>query len=345
MKTDELLYDLMGELSDSEAYMIEKDLEKISSHNSIDEVSMKRQETMAITKIFQQIEAEKNSKKVAKHRVPLRKKRVAILVAVVVMIFGIVACGRKNDWDIEFAQMLGVDHAMEEMKGGYVRIDKSQKKGDIVVTVQQAIGDQHNQWVQIDTNVPWEVGEDGYYMFDEYMVQCVHSFNKVYSQGSSFVSYNNNGMVSFLLNMSENGRINRADVELKLGRLYAYENKEGEGTLISDEIWEIKWSNYYSVNTLNKYPFVKCDDVIIRKVEISPISVKVDALATRNYDVELRVEKVNLKDGTSIKCEYEGGSNSNGIFISSEALIESMEGMKLEEIKSITINGIEIEMQ
>ncbi len=326
MKTDKLLYELMNEIDDREAEMLDKNL-------IVSKAALKRQEKLIMDKI--QMPKEKSH--------TCGRRRMVILVMAAVMMFGTVAFAKDKEWDVEMAEMLGLSGVMESLEGGYIRIEKADRQDDITVTAVQSIGDRNSQWIQFDTDIPWNVGEDGYYMFDESRFQFTKKNGAIIPGGSEFYSYNNNGKVSFMLYAVGVEKINRANVSVELGELYEYESLEAEGKKLSDACWNLSWTNYYASNTIEKYPFVSVDDLWIRKIEISPISIQVEAVAwPSDVSRELIVEQVRLKDGTTISCQNRTNGSSNNIFFDNHVVYEDWNSVEVDAIASVIINGTEI---
>ena len=331
MKTDELLYELMDEINDREAVMLEENSEVLQE-------ILEKQERLVLDKI----QAKMPSKKVTS----FKGRRLAVLVAAAVMMFGMVAFAKENDWDVEMAEMLGLSGVMEKLDGGYVRIDESDRQGDIEVVAVQSIGDQNSQWIQFDTDIPWTVGEDGYYMFDDCDFQFTKKSGYVIPGGSEFYSFNNDGKVSFMLYAVGVEKINRANVTVRLSRLYEYETLDAEGNLLNDGCWSMEWTNFYAPNTITKYPSAKADDFWIQKIEITPISMYVEAFAPYSQAArELMVEQIKLKDGSVVCCMDQVGGVSNNMFYERFVVYEDWDSVDLEEIASVTINGKEITIQ
>lgn len=327
MKTNELLYELMEEVNDTETMLLACDSE-------ISKETLKRQTQLTMDKIHAQ--------KLRKAR-SFRGKRMVILVAAAVMLFGVVAFAKENSWDVEMAEMLGLSGVMEKLDGGYVRIDESDSQSDIEVTAVQSIGDQNSQWIQFDTNIPWTVGVEGYYMFEDCMFRFTEKSGNVIAGGAEFYGYNNNGMVSFMLYAIGVENINRANVTVRLENLYEYENVEAKGKLLSEGGWNLAWTNCYAPNTITKYPLAVVDAFWIQKIEITPISMYVEAFAP--YSQETRnfvVEQITLKDGTVVPCREQTGGISNGMLYESFVVYEDWNRVNIEEIVSVKINGKEI---
>lgn len=335
MKNKDLLYELMEEINDTEVAMIEKGIDE-----SVDEALLKRQEDMAMDKIRSQMSKEELSRVKRSSGVRFRRKFV-VLVAAAVMMFSMVAFARANDWDIEFLSAIGLNGAMEELEGGYVEIGESDTSDGITITATKSIGDKNNQWIQLDTDVPWTIGEDGYYSFEDVEFEFNKSIGKVGGHSEIWFSYNNDGKVSFLIEVNAKD-INRLQVNITIKKLYQCEdvNEEDEQTLISDETWELCWKNYYSPNTVTKYPMATIDDLVINKIELSPISIRVEAVGKYSQEdsERLNVEQITLDDGTVIQCKNNSAGN-NGIFLRSDNFYGDFECIDVERIEAVTING------
>lgn len=347
MRDDNMLYKWMDEINNSEADVLENSFNEISAETAFNEENLlKKQEELTMNKI--RAELEKETQATAKHKTFTRfsRKKFVVLAAAAVMMFSMVAFARENDWDIEMAEMLGLSGAMEELDGGYVKLDVADRDDGITVTAAQAIGDQNFQWIQVDTDVSWNVGEEGYYMFEEVEFDFRKKNGEFLEGGTTFYSYNNNGMVSFMLHAEGVQKVNRAKVNIKLGKLYRYESRDAEGVLVSDGAWELSWRNYYASNTITKYPLKLKDGLLIRKIEISPVSMHAEAVKTRSKELDcITIEQITLEDGTVIACRDVSSGNSNNVLLDNFVVYENWESVDLEEIKSVTINGVEVEVR
>jgi len=327
MKTDEMLFELMDEVNDTEAMLLD-------CYSEISGETLERQVKLTLDKIHAQMPSKSFS---------FKGKRLVIFVAAAVMMFGAVALAKENSWDVKMTEMLGLSGVMEKLDGGYVRIDESDKRGDVEVMAVQSIGDQNSQWIQFDTNIPWTVGEEGYYMFEDCDFKFTKKFGNIISGGTEFYSYNNNGKVSFMLYAVGVSEINRANVTVRLENLYEYDNVEADGKLLSDGGWNLSWTNYYAPNTITKYPLAVVDDFWIQKIEITPISMYVEALAPRSQETrDFVVEQIKLKDGTVVLCREQSCGISNSMYYKSFVVYEDWNNVNIEEIVSVKINGMEI---
>ena len=346
MKKDEFLYEIMDEVTVEEAEMLDRLVarEEKSFFGCLgrkEKKEWKKMKSLTMDKINGQMKEERISK------VSLfGRRRMVLLAAVLVMMLGIATVAKEKDWDIEMAERIGFSGAMENLEGGYVRIDKSVTKDDITITAVQSIGSQNCQWIQFDTNVPWETGEEGYYVFEDMSIDITTKRGKNIGYGAGLYSYDNNGYVSFMLDVSGYEKINRANMHISLGRLKQYENEYLEGgILLSEGLWEFEWKNYYAANTITKHPYAVVDNLLIYKTELSPISIHLEAvgLPSQEHDY-LTVESVTLQDGTTVACqEATNHGCTNKTFYHNLNLFE--QSIDLEKIQSVTVNGKEITLR
>lgn len=354
MKTDELLYKLMDEMSMEESMLLDEvvleDVTSMEMHQrKVEHNTLKRQKNLTMAKITQEQKKEQNT------NIRLfSKRRIVLLVATFVLMIGMVSFAKEQDWDIQMADMLGLSEAMEELDGGYVKVGVSDTSDDITVIVSQLIGDKNCMWVQLDTDVPWTVEEGGYYLFEDSSGDCYHRSDKLLTGAQTFQSFNNDGYISFMWQFEDYSDINRATIELHINQLVEYkplEDEEGEevANVISEGAWELKWENYYAANTITRYPLKKVTlqdgvtaiNCVIREVEVSPISIQIKGWKSPWDDISHThnlLEAVKLKDGTVISCDSSVGGVSNftvEAFLSKDYVPE----IEMTEIEYVVIGG------
>jgi len=344
MKTDELLYEYIDELTGEETVLLDDvilakeqtdEMSGVSSAPSREEENIwKRQENLILDKIRTEMKESKVENKDKNTRRELHsdksqyitkpvlkrrlfgKRKAVVLVATFILMIGMVGFAKEHDWDIQMADMLGISEAMEDLDGGYVKIGVSDTADDVTITASQLIGDKNCMWVQLDTNVPWTVGENGYYMFEDDTMNCYNQPSRGLSGGITYSSYNNNGSVSFMLEFSDFNDINRATVDLWFSKLVMYEPMENgneKETIISEGEWRLKWDNYYAANTVEKnlFRFVTLKEAgeqltcVIREIEVSPVSIQIQGMksptvhTTSPFEI---LDSVILENGTEIEC-------------------------------------------
>lgn len=345
MKKDEILYEIIEDVTAEEAELLdslvlEKEKSFFECLGRKEKKKWKRMKSLTMDKINGYM-TEGNISGVSL----LGRRRMLPFAVVLVMMLGIAAFAKEKDWDIEMAERIGLSGAMENLEGGYVRIDTSVTQDDITITAVQSIGDQNCQWIQFDTNVHWEAGEGGYYMFEDIGIHFTNKDGMDIDGGTGLYSYDNNGYVSFMLDASGYKKINRANVQIYFEKLMRYENEDSEVVLVSEGRWEFDWKNYYAANTIIKHPYSVVDNLLVYKLELSPVSILVEAagLPAKEHDY-LIVESVTLQDGTKIACRDESvsGCSNNTFYHGCKIFKQSID---LEKVQSVTINGKEITLR
>lgn len=362
MKTDALLYEYMDELTEKETEVLEKEMIESMDMVAPGECGkiQDRQEKLVLGRI--KMEMQKEKKKTAGIHV-FGKRRVILLAATFVLMMGMIIFAKERDWDIRMADMLGLTEVMEELEGGYVKIGASDVSDTIAITATQGIGDKNSMWVQLDTDLIWNVGEEGYYTFE---VSNGHWYRgeKILTGGSWLYSYNNNGKVSFMWYFMGYEDMNRARVEVLLSGIMAYDSRrnEEEGYLVSDGLWELEWENCYAPNTVVVRPYQVVTlqseqgnhtmDCLVTEIELSPVSMRAVAwknpfeqFKTPSNRVVLSVDAITLRDGTKMELKTKFTTAGTNNFQTDCFLnYEDLQCVNTGEIVSITIGGEEIKV-
>ena len=84
-----------------------------------------------------------------RHRVLRITLIAACLGALLLLTIGAAA---KLIFDVRFTQLIGLEGTMPELENGYFKIGISRSAGGLTVTVVDAIGDTHTQWVEVRTS-------------------------------------------------------------------------------------------------------------------------------------------------------------------------------------------------
>lgn len=391
MKIDELMYEQLDELTGKEAELLDKiisetvnvkEAEIIDLTHFREEVNTrKRQENLVMNKIRVEMQASEieprednanedvsadvvgdDQEKVLKSRL-FGKRKVVLLVATFILMIGMVAFAKEKDWDIEMAERIGLSSVMEELDGGYVKIGASDRSDGITITATQGIGDKNSMWVQLDTDLSWDVGEDGYYVFE---VSDGHLYKGTdfLTGGHQMYSYNNNGKVSFIWYFMGYEDINRARNEVYLSEIRAYETleDEDEGYIVSGSSWEFEWENCYAPNTVVVRPYKivtmqsersnNTMDCFVTEIEISPVSMwavawksPFERFETSDDMVYLSVDSITLNDGTTIMLE-DGFSSAGTNNFQADCFLnfDAMQSVNVDEIDYITMGGEDIKV-
>ncbi|MDE6625435.1 MAG: hypothetical protein K2K56_03570 [Lachnospiraceae bacterium] len=362
MRTDDLLCELMTEIDAKEAEALDralKEFQRMAKQQKTAKSRLRNQEKLIADKIHRQLQSESDQSSSWKDSsFRILGRRLIPLMTVFVMLMGMAALAKERDWDIRMAEMLGLSNVMEKLEGGYVEIGVSDVSEGITVTAVRLIGDQNSQWIQFDTDIPWEVGENGYYLFGDLQEYYRDKRGRIISGGGEFYSFDNQGYVSFISYRMDTEKINRAEVEIFAENIYAYQDdKEKQGTLIGNGKWQLSWRNCYAANTVRKHPYkwvtmkgkngtkFTCN---IHKIEISPISIRIEAwknpLAGNTEDCFLEVDSVTLKDGTVIPCQTSSGGNYNNWSLESFISFQEIGQIDTGNVDYITIGGKRIQI-
>ncbi len=368
MKTDALLYECIDELNEKEANLLEKifsDNRNLKETQTLDLMysreelnTQKRQENLVLDKMKHDM---KNATNKATPKVRFwGKRRAVLLAATFILMIGMVTFAKEHDWDIQMADMLGISEAMEELDGGYVKVGASAISDDVTITVSQLIGDKNCMWVQLDTNVPWTAGENGYYLFDDSTKNCYHKPSQTLTGGITSYSYNNNGFVSFMIEFYDYDNINRATIDLWMSKLVMYEPTGDETgneieTIVCEGEWILKWDNYYAANTVTKNPLrivtlkengekLTC---VIKEVEISPVSIQIKGWKSPTVHTDNifnLLDSVILEDGTEIEC-FCTQSGINNFEVEGFISLSDFPEIDMTQIEYVVIGGEKIKIK
>ncbi|MBR6018832.1 MAG: hypothetical protein IK055_01280 [Lachnospiraceae bacterium] len=86
-----------------------------------------------------------------------RKRRRVLRIALIAACLGAlllltIGAAAKLIYDVRFTQLIGLEGTMPELENGYFGIGISKSAGGLKVTVVDAIGDSHTQWVEVQTS-------------------------------------------------------------------------------------------------------------------------------------------------------------------------------------------------
>lgn len=289
-----------------------------------------------------------------------RRMKTVVLAAALICVFSMVTVAAAGEFDVQFSRLLGLSSVMESLEDGYMRIDRTCEDRGTKVTVSKSIGDKYSQWIQIDTDIPWEAGEDQYYMFSDigfYVYRAPltvrieenrmkgpgQQFVRPLSGGSHLWGFENNGFVSFMIYAMDYENLSSAIVEFKAEGIVLYDN-EGRDIKKYEGSFEFMWRNCYEENIRKgETGVLKAEDsegnkvkVKINSLEISPVSVRISGRAYTKADIPLEIEYFVLGDGKRI-AGVQTTAQGHGSFGCAEWFY-SLENM----VKSGSVNGNEI---
>ncbi len=318
-------------------------------------------------KIMKVISEEQSSEKsnLVPYKKPKRKKWLLIAVAAVMTFMLGLTSAAKNEWDIALIEFMGLGSANTlQLESGEVKIDQSDTCNGVTFTAVSSIGDKNSAYIRIETD--YEFPEDYDYETD-YILPGDFSIvvsdgeeHNTKDHGSTWMYYVEDGKLCFLLSISNCENLNKSRVQLKIEDLYVYHDlnnpssDEDEEFLMEGE-WKLDWTYHYKSNA-KVYRMLETfenHDVkyYLTKVEISPISVRIEAFCMpqdRNYSrLGDLIQKITYVDGTVVEIPGDSsGGVRDGMFIDSFVDTVTLgEVLRSDEVESITISGTEIKLK
>lgn len=286
--------------------------------------------------------------------IPHRKRNIFILVAAIVLSLGLTAFATKqNEWDLTLIQFMGLNDAKTlQLDGGEVVIDieetnvwtdyKENQKGEqkkYSITGITSIGDRNSAYLKVSTDyeLPEEFDETTDYILPEnnkidITYKNVFGHSEIRTFASAFMACYENGKLGFLISIENCKELNKCDVSLEIENLYWYHDLgKSEDTkqykaeeLLAEGVWNVQWRYSYKSNVITKRLWkqfrTKEGEVYLSKIEISPISIRMEAIRNpkdreKSWTQEL-LEEIEYADGTKIKVDSTGaGGIGNGVFI------------------------------
>lgn len=136
------------------------------------------------------------------------------------------------------------------------------------------------------------------------------------------------------------------------------EYEGGERHVVSDGSWKLEWKNKYTGNAHTIYPMKMAefkDDKgnsftgLVYKIEFSPLIIRAEIVKNpmekSNTQLEnIEITSVTLKDGTVLPARMSQSGSSNNTFLDTSISYESMGKVNLSEVETITVGGVEIEL-
>jgi len=279
---------------------------------------------------------------------------MVVLVASLVLIFGLTAfAAKENEWDITLINFMGLNSSdVLQLEGGevvinerttsrwidYSRNEKGEGK-ELSITEITSIGDRNSAYIRVKTDyeIPDDFNKKTDYILPENSKINVTLKNMLgdkefCSYASEFTAIYEEGKLGFLISIENCKNLNKCDVVLKIENLYWYhdlgqyeENDKHEPEeLLAEGTWETSWRYSYksNVKTIRKMKRIetKEGEIFITKIEISPISIRIEAIRNPkdrklSWTTDM-LEEICYRDGTTIPIETSAtGGLGNGIFI------------------------------
>jgi len=316
--------------------------------------------------------------------IPIVRKRVALFAAVMMMLAASSAFAVSNGWDVELAKAFGVSTMMKDLEDGYVNIGVSDSHDEVTVTVNQAIGDDTSQWIQVDTNIDYEEDEINSvdYLPEKTRLQVKNLMGTADIDGGfSMQCFNNHGKVAYWLFPTGYKGINKAKLELVISgikRTLTDENgKIVSEKSIDDNTFEIHWKNVYDTNvrTFDLTENVKCKldendpdgdrlvDCRLTKVRVTPITLYIEGVADdesipNDYlgGLTPQINMIRLMDDRIVEFEsgdasygFDGGAhgrfNAYMTLVGYDQFTDKEESVNGNEVKGIFVGDMEIQLE
>ncbi|MCI5650091.1 MAG: hypothetical protein MR332_11805 [Fusicatenibacter sp.] len=245
----------------------------------------------------------------------------------------------------------------------------------LTITAASSIGDQNAAYIRFDTD--YELPEDfdserdyilpgtmdlGVYRKDPQKDPSVTNYGSVFTCGAE------NGKLIFMLYVADCPQINKSYLNLHFEDLYLYHDRgvaedgetdassgsaDGEPELLYKGSWSLNWKYAYCSNVRKTYLFrcVELDQVrcYITHMEVSPLGVRLEGFVNPLHRVKSAVrmdlEKITYQNGEVLTVNDSSVAGCrNGIWLESYSGIDVIgEVLNVDQVKSITINGCELD--
>lgn len=336
----------------------------------------------AESKAEQRIKLEENGKQEKMRKVPVvrrKKKRWLVLALAAVLLMGLCLgtfAGREDNWDEKMLEFIGLSKEDSlELEGGEVKLeaydvswvreykDSEQTEEKVVrMEAETSVGDKNSACVRIGTNydVPDDFDAERDYILPENSEIHVYEDPEKGAEtlkGTVLGSYLENGKVGFFVYLTGCKDLNKSYVSMSFQNLVWYRDQNGneEKEILLEASWDLQWKYDYKSSTeqdtmLKK---IKVDGInyYIKKVEISPLSVRVEGFRMpwnrkASYK-QFKIDEIRYQDGTVLKVgDFSSVGCKNGmqmdLFLGTPQMQTTIQ---VEKLKSIVIGGNEIKIK
>lgn len=352
----------------------------------LDQEQQKRIEARILEQIKEEsmlkMKLEKNGKQENVREVPVvrkKKRRWLVLALAAVLLLGLCLgtfAGREDNWDESMLEFIGLgkeDHL--ELESGEVKLEaydvswaREYKDAELTaekvvrMQVETSVGDKNSACVRIGTDydVPDDFDAERDYILPEN--SDIHVYEnpekKVETmKGTILGSYLENGKIGFFVYLTGCKDLNQSYVSMSFENLVWYRSQEGdeEKERLLEASWDLQWKYDYKSSTeqdtmLKK---IKVDGInyYITKVEISPLSVKVEGFRMpwnrkASYE-QFKIDEIRYQDGNVLNVgDFSSVGCRNGmqmdLFLGTPQMQTTIQ---VEKLKSIVIGGNEIKIK
>lgn len=306
-----------------------------------------------------QLENNKSKKKFPK------KKFIALILAATFLMGVMVYASEKKEWDIAIVNYMGISNANTvQLEDGVVEIGATALSNGVTMKAVTSVGDKNSAYIRIDTDykLPETFNKETDYIVTNNWDTTIYKNEAELNtdHGGSLMYFNNDGFLSFMMYISNCDGIDRKHVKVSFSDLYIYHDLNSQkndevdpGTLLLSGEWVLSWKYNYRSNVDTYYPMKKVvsngDSCLVTKLEISPITVRAEAVKNptkRSLETsQLLINKITMKDGSVVEFNPEstsGGCENNTFLEGYRDVIEMGEAIDPSEVYSITIGDTEI---
>lgn len=305
------------------------------------------------------------------HKFSNRKRVVLVLAAVLLLLLGVTSFAAiANDWDVALLNFMGIsDSTTLQLESGEVEIGESCTYNGVEITAVSSIGDKNSAYIRLNTNIelPEDFDETRDYVLPEdisyYVSTKPQNGSRMASPHASVTTYfQEEGKLGFLIEISDCEDLNKSYVTIQFQDLYLYHDlnlEDGdiyeEKELLCEGLWELSWKYSYQSNMethrMLKKTVVGDSTCYLTKVEISPISIRLEGYRTLEDrekpwcdEGECWLEAIYYKNGEYISLDdFSSGGIRDGIWMESFTnVLEFGEVICPEDIDYLIIGGEKI---
>lgn len=294
-----------------------------------------------------------------------KKKFVTVILAATFLMAMMVYASEIKEWDIAIVNFMGIHNAdTVQLEDGVVEMEATALSSGVTMKAVTSVGDKNSAYIRIDTDykLPETFNEETDYIIPNGWNTTIYK-NKMELQenhGGTLMYFNNDGYLSFMMYISNCEGVNRKNINVTFSDLYIYhdlnskkDNEVDHGTLLLSGEWVFTWKYNYRSNVNTYYPLKKVvsngDNCLVTKIEISPITIRVEAIKNPTKRSQktsvLLIKKITMKDGSVVEFDPEntsGGCKNNTFLQGYRDVLEMGEAIDPSNVYSITIGDTDI---
>ncbi len=294
-------------------------------------------------------------------RRPRSRFRMVLIAACLAVLLVATFAAAKVIKDKRFLELLGAEQGAEKIEDHYKPIGQTGKIGDVTVAAVDMIGDSGNMFVEISTDIPVDQ-EDGWLKSNvnlTYTLRFEFSADGVSEYGSG--PFVRDGKLWYMFKATSHSvDISHIPVELTAT---GYNHGKKTGTI------EFRWTNDYEPKDRTVIIDRQIGEYVIDSVTLNVSELKVQAFGENGTFNWLNLDCITLTDGTRLYYEIPRGDhiyNAGGSYLQeTRGEVHGIQAQKkydlfdgfvkekggtpvfvwIEDIASVTVNGVEIPLK